>query len=97
MGNLKSRLNYFIAALDKQQNVDKDNKMTKEIKKQKWLLNLLCHETTYLDLSIWVCVYVCVLPHPCSPTDIYLKQIYSTIEKKNIKYWAMLLEKSLTQ
>ena len=24
--------------MDKQQNVDKDNKMTKEIKKQKWLL-----------------------------------------------------------
>lgn len=50
--------------MDKQQNVAKDNKMTKEIKKQKLLLNLLFHETTYLYLSIWVCVYVCVLPHP---------------------------------
>lgn len=85
--------------MDKQQNVDMDNKMTKEIKKQKWLFNFLFHENDlFISKYMSVCICFVYYPTPCFPTDICLEQIYCTPEKKKIKYLAIiLLAKTITQ
>lgn len=54
--------------MDKQQNVDMDNKMTKEIKKQKWLFNFLFHENDlFISKYMSVCICLCITPSPAFP------------------------------
>ena len=53
--------------MDKHQNVDKDNKMAKEMK-QKWLLRFLFSENDlFMSKCMGVCTHVSITPPPAFP------------------------------